>query len=57
MQKQAQTPMQKALAELWAVAASEATAAQIFDIANKHGVEVWQLEGFYFDEIERNANH
>lgn len=55
MAKQTKTAMQQALESLFAVGGCAANDEQIAAAAAKFEVEVWKLEGFYFDEIDRIA--
>lgn len=49
------TPMKKAIRKLFELACTVATAAQIKQVAEEFDVEVWQLEGFYFDAVDASA--
>ncbi|WP_334033400.1 hypothetical protein [Burkholderia gladioli] len=47
------TPMQQAVRELFEIGCCDATPEQTLATANKYGVVVSTLEGFYFDAVAR----
>ena len=56
--KQQQTPMRKAINELYEIQSGSglATPEQLLATAEKYEVEVWALEGAYLDEVDANAD-
>lgn len=58
MKKQKQTPMQKAIAELFEIqnGSGMATPEQLLATAEKYEVEVWSLEGLYLDAVDASAD-
>jgi hypothetical protein len=51
------TPMQQALADLYELESGTglATAEQLLQVAQKHDLPVWQVEGVYLEDADRRA--
>lgn len=43
---------QQAVQALWNLACSVATPEQIKQVAERFDIELWKLEGYYFDSID-----